>query len=658
MAVQLPRATVRLAGEEVHITGPALTSGRMRLYFRTALGGHLDDAGAWVCPARDGLPEDLLVAIIRRLEQSGYAVVVDGEVTDRALRLDIERGRSFARARAAAAATLGLPAPADGEPAAVPDEATVLRALRELGWNEQDRPLLDHQRLGLMHGLAAMNAANFSVPGAGKTATALSIAGTHLAQGTIDVIVVVGPLSCFRPWEAETAIALPGVLRTFRLRGMAREARVERLRAAAARDLLLVSYQTAWRDRDELERLCRRHHVMLIVDESHRVKRFQGGEWSDALLAISRRARVRLVLSGTPMPQGPRDLWSQFTILWPGEELLGSRASYRARARTNFGAVRGMIAPFMTRTGKEALGIAPRIDVPPHAIELAPLQREVYDLIADRLRQGVAQAADHQQQLAALRRGRHIRLLQAASNPDLLNQTDGFYGLPPVDDAEAPLMQRLEEYRERELPAKFTFALDFLDDLRVRGEKCVVWTSFVRNIDQLADLVRREVGEPVFELDGRVPCSDAGGLVDELDDNRERRIADFLSTDGFAVLVANPAACAESISLHRGCHTALYIDRTYDCARWLQSIDRIHRLGLPPGVQVEVHVAEAVADGTGTIDGLVRRSLERKARTMQRLLEGAELLADRLTGQDTLDAAEGDEQDLDEVLRYLIGETP
>ena len=45
------------------------------------------------------------------------------------------------------------------------------------------------------------------------------------------------------------------------------------------------------------------------------------------------------------------------------------------------------------------------------------------------------------------------------------------------------------------------------------------------------------------------------------------------------VLVANYASCAEGISLHHACHNAIYIDRSFQADLYLQSIDRICRLG-------------------------------------------------------------------------------
>ena len=44
-------------------------------------------------------------------------------------------------------------------------------------------------------------------------------------------------------------------------------------------------------------------------------------------------------------------------------------------------------------------------------------------------------------------------------------------------------------------------------------------------------------------------------------------------------LVANYASCAEGISLHHVCHDAIYVDRSFQADQYLQSIDRICRLG-------------------------------------------------------------------------------
>ena len=43
--------------------------------------------------------------------------------------------------------------------------------------------------------------------------------------------------------------------------------------------------------------------------------------------------------------------------------------------------------------------------------------------------------------------------------------------------------------------------------------------------------------------------------------------------------MAIPQACSESISLHKACHNAVYYDMNYNTSEFLQSLDRIHRVG-------------------------------------------------------------------------------
>lgn len=645
-----PRAEIQLADSVARVTGENLETRRLRLFFRGVLGCQFED-GVWVCPTRGVVGTDLVVRIARRLESEGFEPVAEGADADLALKHEVERVRSYGRTVEAVQHLLS------SETSPV-DEAAAIATLEDFGWNTAARPLLPHQRQGLVHALTAINAANFSVPGSGKTATALSVIATHLAHNNIDAVLVIGPLSAFRPWEREALAALPRRLRVRRVRGGSRASRAEIYRRVKQGDLLLLSFATATSDQAELERLCRHRRILLVVDESHRVKRFRGGQWAPALVRIARYARVRLILTGTPMPQSPLDLWSQFTILWPGGELAGSRATFAARATDNFGSLISHLEPFFVRTPKSALGLPPA-RVIQHDIELAPLQRDVYDLIFTRLRRAIPDAAAWTDKIDALRRARPIRLLQAASNPDLLNETDGFFRLPPIEHVGGTLMNRLHRYREvGELPAKFSFALEFLRQLQAENRKCVVWTSFIRNIDQFTALIHSQLGAPCYSVDGRVPAADVTDerASEEIDETREQRIDRFLAEPGFAVLVANPAACAESISLHSNCHVALYLDRTHDCARWLQSIDRIHRLGLPEGVAVEIHVLRSALDGATTIDHLVDQSLQRKSGLMELLLEGAELREIPLGDADTLDAAEGSREDLETVLRYLLGE--
>lgn len=651
MDLEEPRRAAELVvdNNDLLVLGAEVTSDRhARLFFRSVLGATVVD-GAWRCPRRRLSMSSVVLKAYDWLESRGYVVIRHG-LADQTVTRELERRRSFDRTRLAAR-RLRL-----GEEAY--SFSSVDAALAAFGWA---RPLREHQREAVAHSLTAMNSANFSVPGSGKTATTLAIAATHLHADTVDVVVVVGPLACFDPWEQETAICLGDRIRVRRIRGIARR-RQNVYDDVRQGQMLLLSYATAAADQRALAEVFDRFRVMLVIDESHRIKRFKGGLWAPALAELARRARVRLALSGTPMPQSGRDLYSQLTVLWPDGQLTGTRDAFATQVDNNFQALVQDILPFTWRTPKSALGLPPYL-VRKHEVPLLGTQAEIYEMIANKFRRRLTDAETWHDKLAALRRARPIRLMQAATNPELLNLNDPYYNIQQLDNATPTLMERLADYSQHEEPAKSLVALAIIGDIVAAGGKVVCWSNFIANLDQFSRLVRERVGVPTFQIDGRVPAgtdslhSHSVGESEQPgeSDTREVIIRRFLEMPGPSVLVTNPASCSESVSLHSSCHNAIYLDRTYDCALFLQSIDRIHRLGLPPNVAVTIHILMATLDGLPTIDGLVDTAIGRKEAVMRQLLEGAEL-APIVLADDPADDADGDQADLSELLRYLLGE--
>ena len=639
------RVHLEVDGNEVVVTGTTeLHSRHGRRFFHTVLGGRRLDDG-WRVPRRGARMQDLVVRINSFLEVEGFDIS-RGELAARGVELALERRRSLERA--------GTEAKLWREGHSTIDNERIAVQLESLGWRDERR-LHSHQLRNVCHALAAVNQANFSVPGAGKTVTALAAGLLHFNAETIDALIVVGPLACFEPWESETVAAVGTLIRPIRVRGSA-AIRRKTYADVARGDLLLLSYAMAASDRPALIAMCERLNVMLVVDESHRVKRFSGGVWAPALTGIAELARVRMILTGTPMPNSPRDLYSQINILWPGGHLTGSRSEFASRVGRNLNFVRSSIGPFTTRTAKTELGLPPyRIER--HSVPMKGTQADIYRLIRNRLRDQLSDAGTWEDKIEALRRARPIRLLQAATNPDLLNHPDDAYRVPRVPHTSPTLMERLTRFATTDRPSKSEAALQIVSGLTMEGKKVVCWSNFIRNLDNFNELLRRELGIPVFQVDGRVPASDdplqdrRDGEVPE-DDTRERRIEQFLSVDGPAALVTNPATSSESISLHRACHNAVYLDRTYDAALFFQSIDRIHRLGLPEDAEVTIHILQATLDDEETVDHLVDISLLSKQEAMEELLGGAEI---HPLHQDSSDP-EGSPADLEQLIRYLIGE--
>ena len=61
---------------------------------------------------------------------------------------------------------------------------------------------------------------------------------------------------------------------------------------------------------------------------------------------------------------------------------------------------------------------------------------------------------------------------------------------------------------------------------------------------------------------------------------KEKKQSKSFIENSFKVLIANPHAVGESISLHKACHNALYFEQGFNAGVYMQSKDRIHRVGL------------------------------------------------------------------------------
>jgi SNF2 family DNA or RNA helicase len=88
-------------------------------------------------------------------------------------------------------------------------------------------------------------------------------------------------------------------------------------------------------------------------------------------------------------------------------------------------------------------------------------------------------------------------------------------------------------------------------------------------------------------------------------------------SSGLDILVANPAACGESISLHKTCQHAVYYDLSYNCAQYLQSLDRIHRVGGSETKQANYYFLQY----ENSIDQDIKRNLDDKAQKMYDIVE-------------------------------------
>ena len=191
------------------------------------------------------------------------------------------------------------------------------------------RQLKDYQVPCVLHHLNSRHGANFSVPGSGKTTMIYAAFDALYSSGIVEKLLVVGPISSFMPWEEEYEGCFGVQPRSARITGDP-SLRQHLYEASGEFDIFLCHYRTAANDVASLIELCKKHKFFVVIDESHNIKKMDG-VYSDALIRLAPFAARRAILSGTPMPNDYRDLWTQFTFLWPRHQLLGDLEVYKYR---------------------------------------------------------------------------------------------------------------------------------------------------------------------------------------------------------------------------------------------------------------------------------------------------------------------------------------
>ncbi|WBB77755.1 DEAD/DEAH box helicase [Micromonospora sp. WMMD882] len=420
--------------------------------------------------------------------------------------------------------------------------------------------------------------ADFSVPGAGKTTVALANHTLARAQGEVEQLLVIAPLAAFEAWREDTAACFerpPGI--TIH-RGASP--------IASSVEVLITNYNRVASDYDRIREYVGRRPTHVVLDEAHRVKRGELGVHGRAVLDLAYAARRRDILTGTPAPQGAFDLIALMRFLYPGQDhKILPASAYNERAGRDDDVLRetsAAIQRYFVRTPKSRLGL-PGTTFDVVTRPMSPIQQAIYDALLGRYRGEFELDRPARRQFDRL--GRVVMyLLEAATNPMLLvagsDEADerGFMHPPLALKGGEPLAELLARYRDYEVPWKYQHVEALAEQARERGEKVVVWSTFVRNIRSLATHLSRYCPAIVH---GGVPTQDnapVGALTREAELDRFRHDPDC------HVLLANPAACGEGISLHHWCHHAIYLDRTFNAGHYLQSQDRIHRLGLDQNV--------------------------------------------------------------------------
>jgi hypothetical protein len=508
---------------------------------------------------------------------------------------------------------------------AAPNEGALDALEYELAQAGFKRKLRRFQTRNLFRLVSLPHGADFSVPGAGKTTVALAAYAILRARGVVRRLAVIGPIAAFGAWKEELVDCFenPPIFLIHIGVGTVIPTNIE---------VLLSNYNRTASDYDTVRAFVAAEPTQVVLDEAHRVKRGAAGVHGRAVLDLAYAARRRDVLTGTPAPQGAFDLVALVSFLYPGQDrqVLPDAAYFERKGRDEqvLTDTNNAIRRYFVRTAKAEL------DLPPTRFEVVrepmpPIQSAIYDALIGQYRSTFALPDRGRHQMQRL--GRILMyLLEAATNPMLLTAgsdegDDPAFLHPPLKlHGDEPLADLLTRYSSFEHPWKYVRVCSIVKEAAATGKKVLIWSSFVKNLKALYRLLDQY--QPAM-VHGGVPSDEMAppGVV-----TREREFERFRHDPACTVLLANPAACGEGVSLHYWCHHAVYLDRTFNAGHFLQSQDRIHRLGLPR----EVVTRFTLLISAGSIDDSVDGRLVEKVSALSKLMDDPGLVQIALPSAD------------------------
>ena len=536
--------------------------------------------------------------------------------------------------------------------------------------NLTNRRLYDKQLLSAFHLAFSQNACNFSVPGAGKTSVVYG-AYSYLKNlpktnnKHVNKIFIIGPLSSFGPWEDEYKECFGVKPNSKRISGgITKEDREAHLLSISDVDvtpeITLMSYQSVASNLENIILYLKKkgNNVMVVLDEAHKIKNVEGGLWAQSVLSIAKYCKSRVVLSGTPLPNGFEDIYNLYNFIWPDKDIIkfhlfqlkdmtSNRFDPRVKQLVN------NVAPFFIRIKKSDLGLPKAIEHPPVIVKMGDVQRSVYEFIENSY-VDYFQANDEKTNdiSSVLTKARFIRLLQASTNPSLLKSPiENHYseqGLSSelfIDDKE--IISKILKYQTFETPSKFIETKKLVEEIIIRGEKVIIWTTFIQNVKDLqAYLLLNRIESKL--LIGEIPVESDN--QPQLFETRESIIREFHNPDSnFKVIIANPFAVAESISLHKACHNAIYLERNFNASNFLQSKDRIHRVGLKPTDKINYYYILS----ENSLDETVHNRLIEKEKRMLEIIESQPIPLINMN----LDYDDDFTSDIKALIRDYVGRT-
>jgi len=486
--------------------------------------------------------------------------------------------------------------------------------------NYLKRELKDHQKKSFFHLCKAKCAANFSVPGSGKTAVVLAFYEKLKLENKVDALFVIGPRNCYHSWNTEFNLTLSRNPK-LKILDESQQQRKKIYETNLTSELYACHFATLTNDIEYLQKFILNKNFLIVIDEAHNIKKI-GGKWSSAILKLGNLSEYKVILTGTPMPQDFKDFYNYLDFLYEKNEIISSYEKAQIEVfmeNKKFDEatvlINSKIYPFFSRVTKKQLNLSKPNFLNPYYIKMNPIEDKIHQAIITKIR--FFSKKDYLKKknlnlIRSIQKARMIRLRQTCSyvrNLITAIPEDIIQGDENLLEGE-DLQSLISTYDLKEKPAKLLKLKSIVINLIKNNKKVIIWSTFLKTIE----LIKKELeGEKINikEITGKTKLEDREKIKDEFNDNSSK----------LEVIIANPQACSESISLHKSCQNAIYYDLNYNTAEFLQSLDRIHRVGGSEDNPVYYHFLQY----ENSIDIKVHKRVFEKADRQMQVIESENL---------------------------------
>ena len=368
--------------------------------------------------------------------------------------------------------------------------------------------------------------------------------------------LIVLPVSLVHNWENEIRKFAPA-LKVFVYSGARRREKSSMEDIINNYDIILTTYGTVRNDVDELSQY---EFFFLILDESQYIKNSESKTYKTV---TGIRSQHRIVLTGTPIENSLSDLWAQMNFLNRG--LLGSKNYFkqefllpieRDKSVDASEKLQKLIQPFILRRTKEEVAKdLPSLTQETIVVEMTPEQLEFYETeksaVRNVLLQNVQEAGLQKSTFFVLQA--LTRLRQIAIHPKLIDPESAFES------------------------GKFNDIIAMLGILVAENHKILVFSSFVKHLNLLADEFKKEQWNYSL-LTGQT--TDRKKVIEEFQEDPEKKI--------FLISLK-----AGGVGLNLTAADYIFItDPWWNPAAEMQAISRAHRIGQDKKVFVYRFISE------------------------------------------------------------------